>query len=65
LRKAVFHESKNLETASRRSTISGMNETAAGANRINMAVNRVKEIGGRNRENIGAPVREASKVKVE
>jgi methyl-accepting chemotaxis protein len=61
LKRAVIHESKNLEMVSRRSTANGMNEMAAGANRINMAVNRMNEISGQNEENIDAPVREASK----
>jgi hypothetical protein len=65
LRRAVIRESKDPEMVPRRSTANRMSEMAAGGNRINMAVNRVNEIGGRNKENIDAPVRKASKFKVE
>lgn len=41
----------------------GMNEMAAGANRISMAVNRANAISGRNKENIDDLVREASNLK--
>jgi methyl-accepting chemotaxis protein len=43
----------------------GMNEMAAGADQINVAVSRVNEISGQNKENIDILVREVSKFKVE
>jgi methyl-accepting chemotaxis protein len=49
----------------RRSMVKGMNEMAVGANQINRAVNRTNEIGGRNKGNIDALVREASKFRAE
>jgi methyl-accepting chemotaxis protein len=42
-----------------------MNEMASGADQINVAVTRVNEISGKNRENIDLLVREVSKFKVE
>jgi methyl-accepting chemotaxis protein len=43
----------------------GMNEMAAGADQINVAVNRVNAISGGNKENIDVLVREVAKFKVE
>jgi methyl-accepting chemotaxis protein len=43
----------------------GMNEMAAGADEINVAVTRVNAISGENKENIEVLVREVSKFKVE
>jgi methyl-accepting chemotaxis protein len=43
----------------------GMNEMAAGADQINVAVTRVNTISGENKENIGALTRELAKFKVE
>jgi methyl-accepting chemotaxis protein len=62
--KQVIHEGKNLEMATQEIT-SGMNEMATGADQINVAVNRVNEISGQNKENINVLVREVSKFKVE
>jgi methyl-accepting chemotaxis protein len=62
--KQVIQESKHLETATQEIT-SGMNEMASGADQINVAVNRVNEISGQNKENIDMLVREVSKFKVE
>jgi methyl-accepting chemotaxis protein len=42
-----------------------MNEMAAGADQINVAVNRVNAISGQNKENIDVLVNEVSKFKVE
>jgi methyl-accepting chemotaxis protein len=42
-----------------------MNEMAVGSEQINIAVNRVNEISGQNKENIDVLVREVSKFKVE
>ncbi|MHB9295534.1 putative methyl-accepting chemotaxis protein [Pillotina sp. SPG140] len=62
--KQVIRESKNLETATQEIT-GGMNEIATGTDQINVAVNRVNEISGQNKENIDILVREMSKFKVE
>ncbi|MDR2478557.1 MAG: methyl-accepting chemotaxis protein [Treponema sp.] len=62
--KEVIEESKNLELASQEIT-NGMNEMATGAEQINVAVNRVNELSGRNRNNIDILVREVSRFKVE
>jgi methyl-accepting chemotaxis protein len=62
--KQVIQESKNLETATQEIT-SGMNEMAAGADQINVAVNRVNDISGKNKANIDVLVRAVSKFKVE
>jgi methyl-accepting chemotaxis protein len=59
----VIRESRNLEMATQEIT-SGMNEMAAGADQINVAVNQVNEISGKNKENIDVLVREVSKFKV-
>jgi methyl-accepting chemotaxis protein len=42
-----------------------MNEMAQGAQQINIAVNQVNEISGKNREGIGTLMGEVSKFKVE
>ncbi|MDR1317194.1 MAG: methyl-accepting chemotaxis protein [Spirochaetales bacterium] len=60
----VIQESKNLELATQEIT-NGMNEMATGAEQINVAVNRVNIISGKNKENIDVLVREISKFKVE
>jgi methyl-accepting chemotaxis protein len=62
--KEVIAESKNLELVSQEIT-NGMNEMAAGAAQINVAVNRVNELSGQNRDNIDVLVREVSRFKVE
>jgi methyl-accepting chemotaxis protein len=62
--KEVIGEGKNLEMATQEIT-NGMNEMATGADQINVAVNRVNEISGQNKENIDILVREVSRFKVE
>jgi methyl-accepting chemotaxis protein len=60
----VITEGKNLEMATQEST-NGMNEMATGADQINVAVHRVNEISGQNKENIDVLVREVSRFKVD
>jgi methyl-accepting chemotaxis protein len=60
----VIQESKNLELATQEIT-NGMNEMASGADQINVAVTRVNEISGQNKESIDILVKEVSKFKVE
>jgi methyl-accepting chemotaxis protein len=60
----VIEESKNLEKATQEIN-GGMNEMAAGADQINVAVNRVNEISGQNREHIELLLKEVSRFKVE
>jgi methyl-accepting chemotaxis protein len=62
--KQVITEGKNLEMATQEIT-NGMNEMATGADQINIAVNRVHDISGQNRDNIDILVKEVSKFKVE
>jgi methyl-accepting chemotaxis protein len=62
--KEVIQESKNLEMVSQEIS-GGMNEMATGAEQINVAVNRVNELTGQNRENIDLLVREVSRFKIE
>jgi methyl-accepting chemotaxis protein len=62
--KEVITEGKNLEMATQEIT-NGINEMASGADEINVAVNRVNEISGQNKENINVLVREVSRFKVE
>jgi len=59
----VIQESSNLEKATQEIT-SGMNEMASGAEQINVAVNHVNEISGKNREGIDALIKEVSRFKV-
>jgi methyl-accepting chemotaxis protein len=61
--KEVMHESQNLERITQEIT-SGMNEMASGADQVNVAVNHVTEISGRNREGIETLIREVSKFKI-
>jgi methyl-accepting chemotaxis protein len=61
--KQVIKESRNLETVTAEIT-NGMNEMASGADQINVAVTRVNEISGQNKDNIDELVREVSKFKV-
>ncbi|MDR2574885.1 MAG: methyl-accepting chemotaxis protein [Treponema sp.] len=61
--KEVIQESRSLEQVTHEIT-GGMNEMAIGADHINLAVNRVNEISGRNKENIDILVREVSRFKV-
>jgi methyl-accepting chemotaxis protein len=62
--KQVIQESRNLELATQEIT-NGMNEMASGADQINVAVSRVNEISGNNKENIDVLVKEVSKFKIE
>ncbi|MDR2070662.1 MAG: methyl-accepting chemotaxis protein [Treponema sp.] len=62
--KEVITEGKNLEMATQEIT-NGMNEMATGADQINVAVTRVNEISGHNKENIDVLVKEVSRFKVE
>jgi methyl-accepting chemotaxis protein len=62
--KEVITEGKNLESATQEIT-HGMNEMVTGADQINIAVNRVNEISGQNKENIDVLVKEVSRFKVE
>jgi len=59
----VIRESTNLEKATQEITL-GMNEMAAGANEINLAVNHVNEISIKNRGAIEALINEVSRFKV-
>jgi methyl-accepting chemotaxis protein len=61
--KEVIQESDNLEKVTQEITL-GMNEMAAGAEQINVAVNQVNEISGKNREGIDVLIREVSRFKV-
>jgi methyl-accepting chemotaxis protein len=61
--KEVIRESDNLENVTKDITV-GMNEMAAGTEHINVAVNRVHEISGKNRENIDHLMQEVSRFKV-
>jgi methyl-accepting chemotaxis protein len=60
----VIRESKNLEMATQEIT-GGMNEMAAGADQINVAINRVNEISGKNKENIDLLMKEVLRFKVD
>ncbi|GHU47238.1 methyl-accepting chemotaxis protein [Spirochaetia bacterium] len=59
----VITEGRNLEMATAEIT-SGMNEMAAGANQINVAVNEVNTLSGRNKENIDILLKEVSRFKI-
>ncbi|MDR3192402.1 MAG: methyl-accepting chemotaxis protein [Treponema sp.] len=60
----VITEGKNLEMVTQEIT-NGMNEMATGAEQINVAVDRVNEISGQNKEKIDILVQEVSRFKVE
>ena len=60
----VIQESENLEKVTQEIT-SGMNEMAMGAEQINVAINHVNEISGRNRDNINLLIREVTRFTVE
>jgi methyl-accepting chemotaxis protein len=62
--KEVIQGSKTLELGSQEIS-GGMNEMAIGAEQINVAVNRVNELTGQNRDNIDVLVREVSRFKIE
>ncbi|MDR1238847.1 MAG: methyl-accepting chemotaxis protein, partial [Treponema sp.] len=55
----VIQESKNLELATAEIT-NGMNEMATGADQINVSVNHVNTISGKNKENIDVLVEEVA-----
>jgi methyl-accepting chemotaxis protein len=59
----VIQESSNLEKATQEIT-SGMNEMVIGAEQINIAINRVNEISGKNRKGIETLIKEVSRFKV-
>jgi methyl-accepting chemotaxis protein len=59
----VIRESKNLEKATQEIT-GGINEMASGADQINIAVHRVNELSGKNREGIDSLIKEVSRFKV-
>ncbi|MHC6201856.1 methyl-accepting chemotaxis protein [Breznakiellaceae bacterium SP9] len=60
----VITEGRNLEMATQEIT-NGMNEMVCGADQINIAVNQVNNLSGRNKENIDILVREVSRFKIE
>ncbi|GHV40797.1 hypothetical protein AGMMS49546_15370 [Spirochaetia bacterium] len=60
----VISEGKNLEMATQEIT-NGMNEMSTGADQINLAVNVVNNLSGRNKENIDILVKEVSRFKIE
>jgi methyl-accepting chemotaxis protein len=62
--KQVIQESKSLELATQEIG-NGMNEMATGADQINVAVSRVNNISGENKESIDVLVHELSRFKVE
>jgi methyl-accepting chemotaxis protein len=62
--KEVIQESNNLEKATQEIT-GGMNEMASGAEQINVAVQHVNELCGKNREGIDALLKEVSRFKVD
>jgi methyl-accepting chemotaxis protein len=62
--KEVIAGSRHLEAISHEIS-NGMEEMAVGADQINTAVNRVNEISGENKSNIGALMEEVGKFKVD
>jgi len=60
----VITESSNLEKITQEIE-GGMNEMAIGSEQVNLAVNNVSELSGRNREGISTLMGEVSKFKVE
>jgi methyl-accepting chemotaxis protein len=62
--KQVIKESKNLEMLTTEIT-QGMNEMSSGADQINVAVNHVNTLSGKNKDTIDSLVAEVSKFKVE
>jgi len=62
--KEVIQESLRLEKATQEIT-NGMNEMASGAEEVNVAVDHVNEISGRNRDGIDVLMREVSRFKVD
>jgi methyl-accepting chemotaxis protein len=62
--KEIIRETGNLEKSTQEIT-GGMNEMASGAEQINISVNRVNDLCGRNQECIDILVKEVSKFKVD
>jgi methyl-accepting chemotaxis protein len=62
--KEVIRESNALEQATQEIS-SGMEEMAAGADHINIAIHHVNEISFKNREGIEVLIREVSRFKVD
>jgi methyl-accepting chemotaxis protein len=62
--KEVIQESANLEKATQEIT-GGMNEMANGLDQINIAVNHINGVSGKNREGIAALIKEVSRFKIE
>jgi methyl-accepting chemotaxis protein len=62
--KEIIVEGKNLGMITQEIT-NGMNEMASGADQINVAVHRVNEITGQNKQSIDVLVKEVSRFKVE
>ncbi len=60
----VLRESQNLEGVTQEIT-GGMNEMSNGADQINIAVNNVNEMTTKNRDAIGALIKEVSRFKVD
>ncbi|GMO60987.1 MAG: methyl-accepting chemotaxis protein [Termitinemataceae bacterium] len=60
----VITEGRNLESVTAEIT-GGMTEMSTGAEQINLAVNEVNNLSGRNKENIDILVKEVSKFKIE
>ena len=60
----VISESKNLEKVTQEIT-GGMNEMASGAEEINVAINQINDLCGKNRESIDSLVKEVSRFKVD
>jgi methyl-accepting chemotaxis protein len=60
----VIQESKNLEIVTQEIS-GGLSEMATGAEQINVAINRVNELTGQNRDSIDTLVREVSRFKIE
>jgi len=61
--KEVIRESTNLESNTQEITM-GMNEMSSGANEVNVAVDHIKTISAKNRQNIAILVQELSRFKV-
>jgi len=59
-----MNESRNLEKGTQEIT-GGMNEMATGSEQINIAINNVNDMTGKNREAIDDLLREVSRFKVE
>jgi len=62
--KEVIQEGANLEKVTQEITY-GMNEMATGADQINVSVNHVNEISGKNRNAIGSLINEVSRFKID